>query len=232
MALDARLRASPHFDSARPWQVKRAWRYGSERSAAGFMVRAAAQQLAMGVRPVFWFKWQAGPFSWVCDWREGGNVAPKIHIPVHAVFSSLYLRYGSTTGGAPAPLEIASPDPRYRMFAHRFAGPEGRLTVLYAAPLKAVYVMGDELEGNAVPEGIATGAAGTADASDVRRPPAPGNSVFEIRIHDLAAGAVRMDVLARDIRPVSAGEPIPVAEMPIYIVEPVRGKAWPDDFPR
>ena len=142
--MERRARESPQFDPSEPHKVGGSWRATNEWIASGYMVRSSAQQLVNGVKHVFYFKWQADKHSWVHDWADDGNVTPKMMLPVQSILSDLWGRYA---GDAAVDLEIESPDDRFLVFAHRFDGPDGRMTVLYAHPKAGLWAMGDPLVG-------------------------------------------------------------------------------------
>jgi len=223
--LDKLDRSSPYFDPQVPYKIKTSWRTTNEYVTSGYMVRAAFQQIEMAVRPIYYFKWQAGTISWVHDWQAGGNVEPKLFIPVQAVLSEVYRRYGADGVDR---LPISSPNPDYLVFAHRLYGPEGRVTVLYADPKKKTLVMGDEVAGKAFPNSLpGEQYIDPKDRNALQAPPPVDQPLLQVSIPDLRPGAVVMDILARSQKKVAAG----VARMPVYIIEPKDGAAWPAAAP-
>ncbi len=127
--LNALFADSPGFDPDQPHRLGMFWRSASERVGAANMVRSVAQQLSLGVEKVFWFRWQAGYWGWVQDWRIDGNPVPRLAVPVHAVMAQMFRDYGSRSTGS---MNIASPHPAYAIHAYRFEGPQGRMIIAFA----------------------------------------------------------------------------------------------------
>jgi hypothetical protein len=207
-------------------------------------VRSAAQELSMGwADKVFLFKWRAGNSSFIHDGTLGGNVVPKLMLPVHAVQAQLWKRYA---GEQAENLKLASPDSAYKAFGHRFSGPEGRVTVLYVHPRRGAFVSGDETvadavgdplpeapveeETNALPGGTPQGVGGTVPELGTALP-AYDERVVDIVLPDVRPGAVVMDVLARRQTPVEIDAQgtarLRLSRAPVYLIEPNNGTAWP-----
>ena len=131
--LNRQIIKRPDFDPAMAWRVGSSWRGPSELLGASWMIRASYQQFAMGVKKNFMFQWSGSPhFSWVYDWRPGGNVLPKIIVVATGVMSKMLLDYG------PSPMaeqpKVKSSSAGWLAFAHRFQGPKGRMTIVYVQP--------------------------------------------------------------------------------------------------
>lgn len=130
--LNRQIMQHPDFDPKSPSRVGKEWRGSSELLGTAYMIRASYQEFAMGVEKNFIFQWSASPhYSWVYDWKPGGNVMPKIKVVATGVMSKMLLDYGpKPTADQPT---VVSPDGRYA-FAHRFEGPKGRMTIVYVHP--------------------------------------------------------------------------------------------------
>ena len=226
--MNARAQASPNFNPAQPEKVGGSWRTSNEWVAVCNMVRSSAQNISMGVAPTFYFKWQAGNFSWVQDWREDGNVTPKMMIPVQAVQSQLWLRYAREV--AP-PVEIPSPDKDYALFVHRFGGPQGRLSVIYAAPKRGGFVVQDEVAADAPNAAKGEPITPANERERLSKLPDYNTKLFEITLPDVRAGAVTMDILAHAqilVKIENGAAKIAVSQAPVYLIEPNAGAAaWP-----
>ena len=131
--LNRQIIKRPEFDSSMAWRVGSSWRGPSELLGAAWMIRASYQQFTMGVEKNFMFEWSGSPhFSWVYDWRPGGNVLPKIIVVATGVMSKMLLDYGSSPTAEQPKVESSSAG--WLAFAHRFQGPKGRMTIVYVQP--------------------------------------------------------------------------------------------------
>ncbi len=225
-AMDWRARHSPLFDPKSPGKVGTRWRSVNEWVGSANMVRSSAQKIELNATPVFYFKWDAGNLSWVGDRAPEGNPIPKMMIPVQAVQSELWKRYATRRG---EPLKIISPDPRFVVFAHRFAGPQGRLTVLYTYPKSGGFVITDETAAKAAGATVGEPIISADEGKFIANLPSYDTKLFDVMLPGLRPGAVAMDLLAREQKPLGAGDvKMGVAQTPIYIIEPQNGGAvWP-----
>ncbi len=133
---------SPGFDPAQPHRLGKFWRSASERTGAANMVRSVAQQLSLGVEKVFWFRWQAGYWGWVQDWRSDGNPLPRLAVPVHAVMARNFADYGTQPL---EPIAVASPEPAFDVHAYSFEGRRGRMIIAFVHPLSDEAAAGDNI---------------------------------------------------------------------------------------
>lgn len=240
-AMERRVREAPGFDPAVPYKLGGRWRANNEFVASCDMVRSAAQELAQGwADKIFLFKWRATNSSFINDGEGGGNVVPKLMLPVHSVLAQVWRRYAGTTA---EDLAITSPHKAYKVFAHRFTGPGGRVTVLYAQPRRGSFVSGDETvadagsdplpeppveeETNALPGGLPTSTAPAVAKPGAWTPlPAYDQPVLSVALPGLRPDAVAMDILARRHVAVDAAQ-VPVSRAPVYIIEAADGRPWP-----
>ena len=225
--MNARARQSSRFDPKNPGKVGPRWRSVDEWTGAANMVRSTAQKLDLGVEKVFYFKWNAGTYSWAGGRDADDNPIPYMVIPVQAVQSQLWSRYATMPIESP---KIESPDPRMVVLAHRFEGPQGRLTVLYAYPRSGGIVITDEVAAKAAGLGVGEPVIDPMVSEFVAQLPSYDTPLFQVTLPDLRAGAVAMDILARGQQPLGAGDArVDVAQTPIYIIEPNDGGAvWPN----
>jgi hypothetical protein len=140
--LNALFAASPGFDTRQPHRLGQFWRSASERVGAANMVRSVAQQLSLGVEKVFWFRWQAGYWGWVQDWRPDGNPLPRLAVPVHAVMAKMFADYGRQPLD---PVEVRSPDPAFDVHAYQFEGRRGRMIIAFVHPVSDQTGAGDNI---------------------------------------------------------------------------------------
>jgi len=234
------VRAAPDFDPTVPYKLGRRWRANNEFVASCDMVRSAAQELAQGwADKIFLFKWRAGNSSFIHDSGAGGNVVPKMYLPAHSVMAQVWRRYAGT---AAEDLRIASPNAAYKVLAHRFTGPQGRVTVLYAQPRRGSFVSGDETVADAgsdplpeppveentneLPGGLPLSMAPAVDpAAPVVLPPFD-QPVLRIALPGVQPGAVAMDILARRHLAIDP-QAVEVSRAPVYIIEAADGRPWP-----
>ena len=141
--LNKQIMQHEEFNPDIPWRVGRGWRAPSELLGVAWMIRASYQQFTMGVQKNFMFQWGGSPhFSWVYDWKQDGNAMPKLIVVGTGVMSKMLLKYGpEPTKEQP---EIA-PVGSWQVFAHRFEGPEGRMTIVYVNPAQTYAGSGDQV---------------------------------------------------------------------------------------
>jgi hypothetical protein len=130
--LNRQIRQNPNFNPDVPWRVGQEWRAPSELLGTAWAIRASFQEFAMGVEKNFMFAWSGSPhFTWVHDYQPGGNPLPKLTVAAAGVMSAMLRDYG------PQPTQtqpVMQPAGNWLVFAHRFAGPRGRMTVVYVQP--------------------------------------------------------------------------------------------------
>jgi hypothetical protein len=228
LEMEKRARASSKFDPRSPGKVGRSWRSSNEFVSSGWMVRSATQKLTLGVKQIHWFKWRAHEISWVHDYDAGGNPVPKLMNPVHAILSEMMMRYGYIPS-ANQP-KLASPDKRFQLLAHRFEGPQGALTVIYAHPKTGGFVVEDETAAKATAElGARVGepVIPAETGRELASLPTFSAKLFEVAVPGVADNAVTMDILARRQSPLTRRDGnavINVSQEPIYLIEPANGQ--------
>ncbi|MDR3710924.1 MAG: hypothetical protein P4L33_21695 [Capsulimonadaceae bacterium] len=194
------------------------WRNEGEREATAYLIRATAQQLATGVKQCLWFKWQAGPMSWVQDWADGGNCMPRLVVPAQAILSEMWMKYG---GQASSQLDVKSPDPRYDIYAYRFTGAKGSMTIVFSHPSGATSGTTDPRAGELAPTDAAKPLGKPSDLAIMLRTQPPPKLAVELP----GSFADVFDMLGRKIGSVTQTHgmlAIQALEEPIYVVEPNR----------
>ena len=212
------LQISRHsdFDPSIPWRVGNDWRGASELLGTSWMIRACYQQFALGVKKNFIFQWSASPhYSWVYDWKPGGNPMPKIKVVATGVMSKMLLDYGPS----PTPVQpgIQSKG-KWLAFAHRFEGPKGRMTIVYVQP--DLYAgSGDQ---------VAALAAGDDDIKTKQAEPlspwlrTKKPDPVSVRVPVEAGQVIVMDMFGKSRKKMNSAEgyiEIEATEVPQYIIE-------------
>lgn len=230
--LNRQIRQHPDFKPSLAWRVGGSWRASSELLGTAWMIRACYQQFAMGVEKNFMFQWSGGPHhSWVHDWKPGGNPMPKIKVAAAAVMSKMLRDFGP----APTPEQprIAPSDDGWLAFGHRFAGPQGRMTIVYTHPAQTDAGSGDQQAA------LATGDTDAPSDPENRRSPwlrtrAPEPIPLRVPVNAEAERIIIVDMLGRQletVQPVDGMVEIAATEVPQYILEtvaeyrPVKGNA-------
>jgi hypothetical protein len=216
----------PDYKEVVPWVVGRGWRPGAEDLGAAWIVRSSFHKLALGMDKQFLFQWQASSrFSWFYDWREGGNVMPKLILPVHGVMAQMYRKYGGKVEGV-VPVEVE--DPAWRGYAWRFRGPEGSMIVAHVFPEKADGGGGDPVAAELTID-VADRVEGYQEVDLEKidrqrlhwwRSEAPG--AVRVRIPVNASHVEVADMLDRSRRrltPEDGAIALPLTEYPVYIIE-------------
>lgn len=218
--LNRLVRQHPNFDPSLPWRVGNSWRASSELLGTSWMIRASYQQFAMGVEKNFMFQWSGGPHhSWVHDWKPGGNPMPKIKVAAAAVMSKMLRDFGPSP--TPEQPQIAQPGNGWLAFAHRFAGPRGRMTIVYTNPSQADAGSGDQQAA------LATGDTDTRSDPENTRSPwlrtrAPEPILLRVPVNAEAERIIIVDMLGRQletVQPVDGMVEIAATEVPQYIFE-------------
>ena len=226
LEMEERARKAPEYNPRTPGRIRNRWRGLSEWGGSAMMVRSSAQKIVLKADPVFYFKWDAGSSSWMQDRIPEGNPIPKMMIPVQAVQSHLWMRYAIEGSD---PIKIASPNKDFIVFAHRFKGPQGRLTVLYAHPKTGGLVVTDEVAANAPGAILGEQIITEDDGKLIAKLPVFDAKLFDVVLPELRPGAVTLDILAREMKTIGADRKVGVAQTPVYIIEPNGGaKVWPN----
>lgn len=215
--LNRQFRQHPSFDPGMPWRVEGAWRGGSELLSAAWSIRASYQQFAAGVEKNFLFAWSGSPhFSWVHDSDAGGNPMPKISVVSTAVMSLMLKNYGP----APTPEQPAmDPVGDWLVFAHRFSGPRGGMTVVYVHPSGVNAGSGDQVAALALGDDRPV-QGGSEAASPWMRSEAPKPVRVALKVS--APWVIVTDMLGRErqrIQAVNGMVTISATEIPHYVLE-------------
>ena len=214
--LNLQVKQNPEFDINMAWRVGKDWRGASELLGTSWMIRACFQEFAMGVEKDFIFQWSASPhYSWVHDWRPGGNPMPKIKVVAAGVMSKMLLDYGPTPD-TNQPEVNASGD--WLAFAHRFHGPEGKMTIVYVQP--NLYAgSGDPVAALAAGDDDLK-AEGKSSLSPWLRTTKP--EPVSVRVPVTSPGVILMDMFGKTKKEMAAKNgfvEIEATEVPQYVIE-------------
>lgn len=215
--LNRQIRQHPRFDPNLSWRVDEAWRGASEILGTAWAIRASYQEFAMGVEKNFMFAWSGSPhFSWVHDSRPGGNPMPKLPVVATAVMSTMLRDFGPE----PTPEQpVIKPVGDWLVFAHRFAGPRGRMTVVYVHPSDVTAGSGDQVAA------LATGDDPPASSGNNERSPwlrTQKPAPVPVRVNVNTPRVIVTDMLGRGqqrIRAVNGSVAIAATEIPQYVLE-------------
>ena len=210
------IRQDPDFDPAVPYRVGNDWRAASELLGTAYVIRASYQQFVMGVEKNFMYQWGGSPHHfWVYDYDPGGNPLPKIKVVAAAVMSKMLLAYGPHP--APEQPKVTGTD-EMLAFAHRFEGPEGRMTIVYVQPANTNAGPGDQLAA------LASGDKTKTDPDNLRsiwlRTKKPDPVKVSVPVN--ASEVILTDMFEREYKTVKAinGQvEIEATEIPQYIIE-------------
>ena len=219
--LNRQIMQRQQFDANIPWRVGREWRAPGELLGAAWMIRASYQQFAMGVKNNFMFQWDGSPhFSWVYDWRQPeGNVMPKIIVVATGVMSKMLLEYGTNSTAVQPETDTVG---NWLIFAHRYDGPKGRMTIVYVHPTETFNGSGDKVA--ALAEGDHEG--GSRESKNAMSPwlrtQKPHPVTVKVPVNSGSKVVTVMDMLGREhktVMLVNGFAEIAASEIPQYIIE-------------